>query len=141
MEKKRSVGIAVVGWAEIMIGAVIILFSLGLMLNRESTWGLAILYELPTFFMSIFIIISGILALQLKSLGRKMNIILFLVSGILCLTSNFSAFPSMKVYLIGVSASSINIVPLVLMPLVILSAYISFYPKVKEQFKKETLIT
>jgi len=132
MEKKRLVAITLLGLAEIIIGIITLLFSLLLIMSMKSTWGFGIFLGLPFGVIAIFLIIAGKLTLQARSLGRKINIILFCIIGALCLASALSEFPKL---LIDIGESSVNIIPLVFTPLVLLLAYVSFVPKVKEQFK------
>lgn len=137
MENRKWTLARIIGVAEIIIG--IITLSLWLLtLIGDFFAGAALWFDilLSIFFVPVFIfvIISGKMTLQTKLLGRRINGILFWLLGILCITSIFFGFPDVGANF-GFLPFDINIIPVLLIPLVLLLAYLLFHPKAKEQFK------
>ena len=137
MENRRWTLVRITGVAEIIIGIITLslwlLTLIGDFFTGADLWFdilLSILF-VPIF---IFVIIAGKMTLQIKLLGRRINGILFWLLGILCITSIFFGLPDVRENF-GFLPFDINIIPVLLIPLVLLLAYLLFHPKAKEQFK------
>lgn len=126
--KKRSKGVTVVGWTEVIISSVIIFFALvsfAQSIYRGGTRHSLFLGLGAAFLLAIFLLLSGILILKLKSLGRKMSMVIMTVAMALFLLPK----DSWTDFIGFLSIFAIAWLSLI---------YFFTRPRVKEQFSKKT---
>lgn len=145
---QRSKGVAIFGWCEVLLGAIGILPLLEtlrmylLVEYRDATgyykgWlpglgdriGLSILETISaSTFPFIFILISGILVLKLKPLGRRLNVLL--LPGLLIVEAVYVSLPCEDTHAFGSVPMGVVYVGMAL-----LQIWFFTRPKVREQFE------
>jgi len=149
MEKKRSVGVTILGWLEILIGGIgsiffvlsfyvylhaIYLLKIGSNSGDQLGVDLGFLFSVMTF-PSLFILVSGIGILRCSSWARKMNIVV--IPLVLILVTVFLSQGALWEIRRGNLWAGTTILGLFLAIgiVIFLKVWYLTRPKVKEQFK------
>lgn len=154
MEKKRSVGVTIFGWCEIIIGAIGTLFfatTLLVLLSVLQKGGEEMMGVTAAIVMLFFtvpsplLLLAGIGILKLKSWGRKINLIGVPVSVLLLITfllvgeiQRINSYVKYKPGISPFSNSGTIYLSIVISFLLFFTSLIVYYftrSKVKEQFK------